>query len=179
MLIIAQKVKPNKIKLFRWAYDEKESYTLLKLTSEEAKQLIRADKDGWITKNVNGVSEYIRDVSPAIQKVWLDLAALHKSTNPEFGDVSKKYISEIPGTSCLIRDINTHTIKIARRTPGKKCNINLLHITDRIREKFFDDAHHTLLWKLQHKYGVSIEDEELYNKWSKFMTDSYFKNINK
>lgn len=179
MLIIAQKVKPNKIKLYRWAFDEIESYTLLKITADEAKEIIRADKEGWVNETIHGVREYVREVSPAIQKVWLDMVAKHKSANTDFMDVSKKYAINLEGTSSLIRDVNTHTIRIAFRKQGSKkpCNINVLYIDNYIREKFFDDAHHSLMWKLEHKYGISVEDGSIYSKWSSFMNESYKKVI--
>lgn len=176
MLIIAQKVKPNKIKLYRWAFDEIESYSLLKVTVDEAKELIRADKDGWHNEIIHGVNEYVREVSPAIQKVWLDMVAKHKENNPEFRDVSKKYGIFMQGTSCLIRDPNTHVIRIAfRPKKDKLCNINLLYINDEQREQFFNDAHHSLYWKLEKKYGISVEDTAVYSKWSNLMNESYIK----
>lgn len=176
MLIIAQKVKPNKIKLYRWAFDEIESYSLLKVTADEAKALIRAEKDGWHNEIIHGVNEYVRDVTPALDKVWLDMVAKHKENNADFKDVSKKYSIKIPGTSCLIRDPNTHTIRIAYRPKTDKlCNINLLYITDEQREEFFNDAHHSLFWKLEKKYGISVEDTAQYSKWSNLMNTSYIK----
>lgn len=181
MLIIAQKIKPNKIKLYRWAFDEIESYSLLKVSVEEAKDLIRADKDGWHNELIHGVNEYVREVTPAIDAVWKSIVAKHKKDNPEFMDVSKKYYINMPGTSCLIRDPNTHVIRIAyRKTLAKKpCNINILYITDNVRDLFFNDAHHSLFWKLEKKYGISVEDEIEYRKWSNYMNTSYLNNIEK
>ena len=186
MLIIGQKVKPNKIKLYRWAFDEIESFTLLKLTVEEAKSLIRADKKGWITENIHGVNQYTRDMlasttgnteimSNAINEVWTSLALKHKEENSEFQDVSKTYLIKMPGTSCLIRDVNTHTIKIAYRKKNQKCGINLLNISDTIKEECFKDAFHSFFWKTHKKYGISIEDEEQYKKWSNYMNTCYIK----
>ena len=175
MLIIAQKVKPNKIKLYRWAFDELESYSLLKVSVDEAKELIRADKDGWHNEIIHGVNEYVREVSPALNKTWLDMVAKHKATNPDFTNVSKTYKLRIPGTSCLIRDPNTHVIRIAYRKKDQYCNINLLNIPDTVREKFFSDAHHSLFWKLEKKYGISVEDTKEYSKWSNYMNECYKK----
>ena len=175
MLIIAQKVKPNKIKLYRWAFDEIESYSLIKVSVEEAKALIRADKDGWHNEIIHGVNEYVREVSPAINEVWLSLVAKHKLENPDFKDVSKTYKIKMGGTSCLIRDPNTHTIRIAYRKKNQSCNINLLNISDKVREEFFSDAHHSFFWKVEKKYGISIEDEIQYRKWSNYMNNCYLK----
>lgn len=176
MLIIAQKIKPNKIKLYRWAFDEIESYSLLKVSVYEAKELIRSDKNHWKTEIIHGVKEYVRNVSPDLQKCWLNMVEKHKNSNPDFTDVSKKYILKIPGTSCLIRDPNTHTIKISYRPKyDRYSNINVLYISDQVREKFFDEAHHSYLWKTEHKYGISIEDEKEYSKWSNYMNKCYIK----
>ncbi len=178
MLIIAQKIKPNKIKLYKWAFDEIESYSLLKVTAEEAKDLIRADKDIWHNEIIHGVKEYVATVSPAINEVRLSMVAKHKLVNSEFRDVSKKYKLDVDGTSCLIRDPNTHTIKIAYKKSNQYCNINLLHINNNIREKFFEDAHHSLYWKLEKKYGISVEDTLEYKKWSDYMNRCYIKATN-
>ena len=177
MLIIAQKIKPNKIKLYRWAFDEIESYSLLKVTVEEAKELIRADKDGWKNETVHGVSEYVHEVTEPLDKVWLSMVAKHKENNKDFMDVSRNYKTSISGTSCLIKDPNTHTIRIAYRPKNQKPTINLLFIDDMIREKFFKDAHHSLFWKLEHTYGISVEDTEVYAKWSNYMNKMYIKYI--
>lgn len=173
--IIAQKIKPNLIKLYRWAFEEIESYSLLKVSVEEAKDLIRADKAGWKTELVNGVTEYIREVSEPINHIWLDIAAKHKENNPEFMDVSKRYKLAIPGTSCLIRDPNTHSIVIAYRRKYNTCGINLLSISDEKREEFFSDAHHSFFWKVNKKYGISIEDYSQYKKWNDYMNDCFKK----
>lgn len=173
MLIIAQKVKPNKIKLYRWAFDEIESYSLLKISSEEAHLLIDADKEGWKNEIVHGINEYVREVTPAVDEVWLHLVALHKLNNPDFTDVSKKYNLFIEGTSCLIRDPNTHTIRIAYRKKDQKCNINLLNIDNNHREEFFKDAKTSQMFRKEGKYAISIDDSLLYNKWSKYMNSTY------
>ena len=175
LFVIAQKVKPNLIKLYRWAFEEIESYSLLRVSVEEAKDLIRADKDGWETKIINSVTEYVREVSPAIDKVWLDIAAKHKNNNPDFMDVSKKYQLLIKGTSCLIRDPNTHSIKIAYRRKNTLCNINLLNIDDVKREEFFNDAHHSFFWKVNKRYGISIEDQLQYKRWNDYMNNCFKK----
>lgn len=175
MLIIAQKVKPNKIKLYRWAFDELESYSLLKVTVEEAKEIIRSDKDGWKNEIIHGVNEYVHEVTPNLDKTWLSMVAKHKENNPNFIDVSRKYNHYCFGTSCLIRDVNTHVIRIALRPERCKQTINLLYIEDVVREKFFADTHHSLFWKLEHSYGISVEDTEVYRKWSNYMNKMYIK----
>lgn len=177
MFIMAQKVKPNKIKLYRWAFDEIESYSLLKVTSEEAKELIRADKEGWKNQIIHGVNEYVHEVTEPLDEVWLSMVAKHKQNNKDFMDVSKKYKNYPEGTSCLIRDPNTHTIRVAFRPKNQRPNINILFIDDVKREEFFADSHHSLFWKLEHKYGISVEDTEVYSKWSQFMNEMYILNV--
>ena len=185
MLIIAQKVKNNKIKLYRWAFDEIESYSLLKISVEEAHQLIDSDPEGWKLKKVRGIKEYVRNVSDKVNTVWLSLVAEHKKNNKDFMDVSKNYgintllfDSSMEGfSSVLIRNVDTHIIRITYDTDDIVYGINILPISNEKREEFFKDTHHSKYWKREHKYGLDLEDGTTYAKWSDYMNKMYIKYI--
>ena len=106
------------------------------------------------------------------------MVANHKKDNVHFPDVAKKFKTEAEGTSCLVRDVNCHTISITYRKKDSKDAINLINVSNDVRDKFFRDAKKSTIYSISKKYKISILDEELYRYWSDFMNNSYLSTYN-
>jgi hypothetical protein len=125
------------------------------------------------------------------------LAKLEKeNTNSNTPDMSLKYSivgninkkNPVPETTVLIRHHKSHIIVSGKR--GKfgeeKCHINKLYITNEARNIWWKDSLKSKLFAERvntenlhnQRFAIDLRNEELYNKWSKFMDNQYLKNTN-
>lgn len=172
--MIVQKLKDNKLIAYEHEVNEIESFSLLVLDKSEWENLYNLSTN-WVKDNYKLTLIY--ENKDSIDKYFKLLATQHKNNNPLFKDVSKKYVSNIPGTSMLIRDVKNHIIRIAFRK-GDKCDINKLFIPNTVRESFFADTKRCSYLSRNGKYAIDIVDEGFYIKWSKYMNEMYLKGIN-
>lgn len=115
-MIIGKKEKGNIMKLYRSSLNEVESFSMLILSVQETKDLLNSGK--WIKQADNSMIATYENKDP-LDVMWKKIAVDHMKDNDEFKDVSKRYISSVSGTSKLIRDDKTKTIRIARRKKRK------------------------------------------------------------
>ena len=173
-MIIGKLIKPCKICMYEVESDggEVESFSLLKLKLNEFIEIIREALnqnkaiehalDGSIVVNYSG--------EDAIHQLWKKLAVEHRQSVPaNFVDVSKKFKSKVPGTSCLVRDAKNHIIKIALRKGNDDVTINRICIDNDARERFFHDVKTTKRFKTTGKYAMDSSDNTIYSYWSKYM----------
>lgn len=183
-MLYGRLIKPCKICIYEQKEEggEVESFSLLKLNLKEVYYLLSVAFKEYPTNNETKNIEAVLDGSIVIKysgnddihKAWKELAQNHLKNNPkEFRDISKKYKTDIPGTSCLIRDANKHIIKISLRKGDDTCTINRMCIDNEIRERFFQDAKASKYFKQTKKYALDTQDLNTYTYWSKFMNSSY------
>lgn len=169
--MIAQKKKNKIIELYMLEINELESFTLLKVSLEELLRLKSCSKH-WETKGNKLISTY--ETGDELDKTFKEIAVEHQKLNAEFKDVSKTWVSDVSGTSMLIRDPATKIIRIAFRKADQKCSINKIYIDNYRRELFFNDSKRSTYFRKTHKYAITHEDNELYKYWSNFMNNQYF-----
>ena len=173
-MLFGKLIKPCKICIYEQKEDggEIESFSLLKLSLPEVYILLSQAKDVECTLDSSIVIKYSGNDS--IHQEWKKLAVEHTKKNPSnFRDISKKYKTDIAGTSCLIRDANKHIIKIALRKGNDTCTINRMCIDNEMRERFFQDAKAGKYFKQTKKYALDTQDLNVYTYWSKYMNSSY------
>lgn len=176
MVLLAKLEKPLKLIINIQEEDggEIESFSLLKLSLKELVDLIFALSDNNMIEYRGNSIIITYSGNDKLHKKWKDLAVEHRKLNPSnFIDVSKKYTSEITGTSCLIRDPNKHIIRIALRNNDNNCCINRICIDNDIREKFFNDVKSTQYYFDTGKYAMDTRDFNTYSYWSKYMNTSF------
>lgn len=177
--MIARRLKPGLLRIINSHFDDMiESYTLLNISKEDAAELLFAAVNVMKEPDGSFTIKYADD--EPVSRMYKAIAHKHKLSNPNFIDVSMRYELEmdaIPGTSVLVRDPNSQTIKVAYRKSSnfsKACGINRLFITNATREAFFKDVVHGRRYKSTGKYILGAEDSSLYAKWSEFMNERYF-----
>lgn len=182
--MIARRVKPGLLKIINAPFEGMiESYTLLDVSKEDAAELLFVANS--VKKEEDGSFTISYEDSEPVSRMYKAIAHKHKQSNPDFIDVSMRYeldMDAIPGTSVLVRDPNTQTIKIAYRKStnySKVCGINRLFVTNATREAFFKDVVHGAYYKRSSKFILGKEDAELYSKWSNFMNERYFEIVAK
>lgn len=177
-MIIGKKEKGNIMKLYRSSLNEVESFSMLILSVQETKDLLNSGK--WIKQADNSMIATYENKDP-LDVMWKKIAVDHMKDNDEFKDVSKRYISSVSGTSKLIRDDKTKTIRIARRKNEDSDNynsINIICINNNDRELFFEDCHKSESYKQTKKYLIKyIYDSSRYLKWSQFMNSMYLEGL--
>lgn len=181
-MILAKLIKPCKICIYEQAVDggEVESFSLLKLSLKEFCDLMGkvAGKEGAVEATLDGSIVLKYSGNDDLHQEWKKLALEHLKASPkDFIDVSKKYKSTTPGTSCLIRDAIKHVIRIALRKGDDNCTINRLCVDNAIRERFFQDAKMSTLFKESKKYAIDSRDLKVYSYWSKYMNTCYISNV--
>lgn len=168
-----KRCKDNVLKLVLEDGNEIESFTLLKLSNEEFKELLFRVTKWYLTSDNILYCNYL-----SVEDWFKQTAVKHSKTNPNFKDISKKYISTLKGTSALLRDTTNHTIKVVYRD-GSKCNINKCNITDHIRDEFIKQAKQTKAFQETKTYTIDLRDQEKYTFWSNLMNKYYLENIKK
>lgn len=182
-MLFGKLIKPCKICIYEQKEDgrEIESFSLLKLSLPEIYTLLSQIKENNIiecTLDNSIVIKYSGDDD--IHKEWKKIAIEHTKNNPSnFRDLSKKYKTNIAGTSCLIRDPENHIIKIALRKGNDVCTINRICIDNDIRERFFQDTKVGKYFKQNKKYALDTQDLSIYTYWSKYMNSSYLEQSRK
>ena len=177
-MIIGKLIKPCKICLYDLDKDggEIESFSLFKPSFNELSQIltkaietkkeIEYPLDGSVVIKYSGNDE--------VHKVWKEIAVEHERNSPDqFLDVSAQFKTDIPGTSCLVRDPVNHIIKIALRKGSDKVTINRICIDNSIRERFFYDVKTSQYYKKNNKFAMDTNDLQTYTYWSKFMNTSF------
>lgn len=146
------------------------SYTCLELTDSEFEEFITIP--GWANIPEGGYSNTFAD---KIKSRFFSLAKSKGVTSN--GDYTKKIISSVIGTSCLLRTADKRKIWIARRKQGSTQNetrINRVCIDNNCREDFFNDIRGNRL----NRFYLVDADKELFQKWSKYMDKEYMRQIN-
>lgn len=183
-MLYGRLIKPCKICIYEQDENggEVESFSMLKLSLQEVYYLFSVAFKEYLTNNKGENIEVALDGSIVIKysgnddihKAWKELAQNHLKINPSnFRDISKKYKTDIPGTSCLIRDADKHIIKIAFRKGDDTCTINRMCIDNEMRERFFQDTKASKYFKQTKKYALDTQDLNTYTYWSKYMNSSY------
>lgn len=175
-MLIGKLIKPCKIVIYEQQEDgsEVESFTMLKLSLAEAYQLLQSA--GYENEELMLDNSIVIKYSGNDQthQLWKDLAVNHCKENPkDFFDVSKKFDTKIPGSSCLVRDAKNHIIRIAKREGNDEVTINRLCIDDTTRERFFADSKRCTMFKTMKKYAIDTQDLEIYTYWSKYMNSMF------
>ena len=180
-MLIGKLIKPCKICIYEQKEDggEVESFSLLKLSLGEIYSLLSQVKNKETIENTLDGSLVIKySGNDEIHKRWRQLAVEHLKKGPSsFIDVSKKYKSNISGTSVLIRDAKKHIIRIAFRNGDDTNTINRMCISNEERERFFQDAKMSNVFKIDHKYALDTRDINMYTYWSKFINTRYIENV--
>ena len=174
-MIFGKLIKHCKICIYEQKEDggEIESFSLLKLSLVEAFSLIEISRNN--IEKITDASFIIKyETNDEISKEWKRLCKSHlEKDSKNFIDVSKKYKSQIAGTSCLIRDPQNHIIKIAYRKDNNICTINRICIPNDVRERFFQDAKQCKYFKDTKKYALDTQDLVIYSCWSNYMNKTF------
>lgn len=173
--MIARRLRTNQIVIQQGTGSEIESFTLLHLNTEELNALLSCVSD-WKQDGEGFKVSHVSVYGDKLDEVFKTIAVEHSKTNPNFLDVTKKYTSQISGSSMLIRDPEKHVIKIAWRK-GNTCAINKLIIDNQKREQFFRDAKSCKCFIEKGKYFIDARDEVIYTYWSNYMNRKYIENI--
>lgn len=183
--MLAKRVKGNQIKI-QYAQNrlgEIESYTLLDLTEEELRKLLKASKNNYhdVEKQMWIISTLNDD---EVVDTWLEIAHNHQLNSKYFnGDVNKKYDAPYPVRAYLFRDQDHHVIKfhlVKATDKPKKCAINVLAIEKYVVDIYLKQVRESESYKELGKCFITAEyDEKLYHLWSNYMNKQYFENIGK
>lgn len=181
-MLYAKVVKHSQIVIYKQDEDGKEleSYSLLKINLNELCQLIQnIDTDNNLFISENSLIIPFKD-NKKLYNNFKAIANEHKTKHPEtFLDVSKKFTSNIEGTSVLVRDPTKHLIWIAKRRGNNLQNINRICIDNIIREKFFKDCKTCTYYKENDKFIIDTRDLKVYTTWSNYMNRIYLENVRK
>ena len=153
---------------------EVESFTLLKLTLQEASSLLLLTNENNVEQTLDGSVVIKYTGNDTVHKKWKDLASEHSKKSPvAFFDVSAKFKTNITGTSCLVRDPVKHEIKICLRKGNDNQTINRICIDNGVRQRFFNDVKVCSGFRDTGKYYMDTRDLGIYTYWSKYMNTSY------
>lgn len=171
-----QRLRGNKLHLFRIPINIKiqENYSMFRITYEDFRNLL--SKGSW---NLIDLDEYITesislDKNSELEKLFSSMARNHSSKNTT--NFTKRVITNVPGTSCLLRTSTKSSIQIAYRKNNNKTQINRVCISDRDREEFFEDCRNTndplalTYYKIRCGYRY-------FDKWNKYMDKEYQRQI--
>ena len=181
-MIIGKLMKPYKIVILDAAQNgsEMESYSLLKLSMQQAAQLIdKASELGdAIEYPLDGSVVLTYKSGDGLHTLWKSWAEeKHKekvSIDPGNKiNISAEFESPIDGTSCLVRDPKKHIIRIALRKENNKTSINRVCIPNDIKQRFFYDAKTSTHFAKNNKYAIDTDDLATYTYWSKYMNNSF------
>ena len=178
-MLYAKLVKPSSIQIYTKEEDGKEleSYSLLKISILELLQILKHASEKDISFNENSLTISFKN-NKEVHTNFKAIANEHKTKHPNtFLDVSKKFNSTIVGTSVLVRDPEKHLIWIAKRKGNDLQNINRICITDKTREKFFQDVKVCKYFLENKKYIMDTRDNDIYSYWSKYMNNSYIEQL--
>ncbi len=181
-MIIAKLTKPYKLVIFKAAEDggEIESYSLLKLSPEQAAKLVyKAGELGDPIEYPTGDSVSIKYKSgDALHQLWKEWAEDNHKRQTQINpgnkiNISAEFESPIIGTSCLVRDPKKHIIRIALRKENNRTSINRVCIANNIKQRFFYDAKTSGHFSKYNKYAIDTDDLETYTYWSNYMNNSF------
>lgn len=181
-MIYAKVFKHSQIVIYKKDKDggELESYSLLKISPKELLQLIRnIEFDNDLLIEGNSIILPFKD-NKKLYDNFKAIANEHKLKKPNsFLDVSKKFTSNIEGTSVLVRDPIKHLIWIAKRKGNNLQNINRICIDNIVRERFFKDCKTCIYYKENNKFIIDTRDLRVYTTWSDYMNKIYLENVKK
>lgn len=172
-MMIAKKEKGKKIILYKDDDAKRiiESFSLLKLNVLETNQLMLA-ASYWNSNK--GIFYTTYEHNDNLDKNFKAIACEHQQTSNIFKDVNKGYINNIEGTSMLVRDVQTKTIKIVKRKSRfEKCYLNVTPISNLMRELFFNACKKSNYYLVTGKYAIDFKDYILYSFWGKFMDEQF------
>lgn len=152
-----------------------QSYSLIEINEDEYMELYKCS-DSWY-RHTDKPNIIWTSCKPRTKmyNTFMRLAT-SKSSGIAYEDLGKKFITDIPGTSRLVRSSDKSRIYIAYRKGNKTLNqtrINSVCIDNIRREEFFDDV------KSKHGYLPFIGRYELYagdyafDKWNRYMDELY------
>lgn len=189
VMIVCKRYKGNVLEMYKTIRNprEIESYTFLNLTVNEAKELLNAQDDWKIIEDAEKFScspthkcattKYVS--KSKLDKTWKSLCGKHSKINPAgFVSVKDKFISDVDGTSMLIRDPKNKVIKIALRKDNNSA-FNKICIDNFHRTQFFNDCLRGNYYYKNSKWAIDYTDDTLYAYWDNFMTREFFSQLNK
>ena len=156
-----------------------QSFELIELSYDEYLELYSASPEWYKNSAKPNIEWTVCKPNTKIYKVFIKFATCKTSGIPKHS-YGKKYITDVPGTSRLVRSSDKSRIYIAYRTGKKTFNetrINSVCIDNFQREEFFDDV------KAKHGYLPFIGRYELtakdcaFNKWSSLMDRMYMREV--
>lgn len=174
---VLQKLRGNKLRIIRIPLETSvpASYSMFRIKYSEKLELLRLGKWDLVDED-----EYISD--SLSNKENLDLKShyfklaktyVSKDTRKE---VHKKQISDVRGTSCLIRTSTKSYIQIAYRRNDNRTSINRVCISDTRREEFFETCRNTDDI-LASKYYKIRNGYKYFDYWNKFMDEEYNRQV--
>lgn len=161
--------KDNKIILYNHSDKIVESYILINATADEYTELL-GSSSSWNKCPEGLYIEYNEKTAAA--SIYNKIALNHNVYNISTRNISKNYVSEVPGTAVLVRLNKDGLIQISYRK-NNKCNLNRICISDQTKRNFFKSCRAGKYYKETGKYAICREDTELYNYWGGVMNDIY------
>ena len=172
--IVARKVSGKKIELQESAFDGMESFSLIRIDRDEADVLMSKSHETSI--DLFGTVSMRYESDDELDAEFKRLASLRVG-KARFGKHNVHYempYDALPGTSMLIRDSVNCVIRVARRYNRRvKCGINVLPISDDVRDSFFDDARESILHNENGSYAIDAREGHTYDMWSRYMDGRY------
>lgn len=162
-----------------------ESFTLIKIPEHERKTLLSLrwlendtiTSTGFVERYMNDTCQHIEVIKTYFNEKAKNLDKDLVKTNNVY---TKKIISNVVGTSCLIRTSDRSKISIARRKPGKfqdETRINRVCIDDLTRNKFFQDVK-VVKCGDPGKGGYYLSSGMLlFDRWNKLMDEMFLQQI--
>lgn len=175
--MLARRIKGKKIVLTHEESNEIESYTLLHLNPLEVRLLLQEANALQLEERVDGDLLYFQyKHNDTFDQLFKKFAQEHAANSPLFLDVTKKYESKVVGKSVLVRNPDTHIIKIAFRKDNNENGINRICIDDNRRIQFFKDCRKTSHFPVDGKFEMLKSDAD-YDYWSRYMNSRYVKDV--
>ena len=156
-----------------------QSFELIELSYDEYLELYAASSQWYKNSAKPNIEWTTCKPHTKIYQTFIKMATCKTSDVPKHS-YGKKYITDVPGTSRLVRSFDKSRIYIAYRKGQKTLNqtrINSVCIDNFQREEFFDDV------KSKHGYLPFIGKYELvagdsaFNKWSALMDKMYMREV--
>ena len=152
------------------------SYVKIPMSEKQVSQLLSyLSARGENVSAYNTNNELVIDYNkyPAIIKQFNACVKVGKERGQFEMAPNKKYISNIPGTSVLLRDKKKLVIRIAFRKNNNTTEINRVCISNAMREEFFATVKQTHGRPVTGNYCLYAEDGEPFRYWAEMMDKIY------